>query len=643
MRKWIVFTLLAAALALAFPVAAQDVVPRFEEDDCPFTIPSGEDPRCGYLVVPENRADPNSGTIRLAVAIFKADNPNPQPDPVIYLEGGPGGSTLKTIQIGFGSTLAPFNADRDVIAFDQRGVGLSQPALDCPETAELAYDTLDEHLSVDEDVNMFADAVRACGARLTGEGVNLQAYNTAESAADVNDLRQVLGYDQLNLFGISYGTRLALTIMRDFPQAVRSAIIDSVVPLQASGFGPANTAQRALSELFSACENDAACAEMYPNLEAVFYETVDELNTAPVTITIPNLRTGGSIDALVTGDDFVGLVFQAMYIDTMIQDLPDYIYTAAKGDVSPFSTVLLLQLYQLDFISYGMYYAVNCNEEYPFDTVETIQSTLDSVPEGLVGFARLGMIDPEQLQVCRDLGTRTPDVIENQPVISDIPTLVMSGQFDPITPPDYGQQAAATLSSSFFYEFPGLTHGVVPADRCPTQMALAFLDDPTTAPDASCIASLPAPEFVIGSLGASSAPLEVALIPFEDTTFGIRGLKPQGWQDVTLGTVARGEGAGDQTALVQLAVPFTTPEQVWELLKGQLGLEATPPITETRQANGLTWQLYRLDMLGLPSDLALAAGDGITYMVQMTSNRNERDALYEAVFLPVVDAFTPIG
>src|SRR5262249_18591448 len=147
-----------------------------------------------------------------------------------------GGSTLETLSLSYTSLFAPYQADRDVIAFDQRGVGRSQPALDCQELTDLTYQTLSEHISVDESVKLGADAISACGHRLKGQGINLAAYNSAESAADVNDLRQVLGYDQFDLLGISYGTRLALTIMRDFPQAAHSSIIDSVVPLQGDKF-----------------------------------------------------------------------------------------------------------------------------------------------------------------------------------------------------------------------------------------------------------------------------------------------------------------------------------------------------------------------------------------------------------------------
>ena len=641
MRKFLLMLiLLAGLLALAVPVAAQNTVPRFDATNCPFTAPEGTDPTCGYVTVPEDRSNPNGSTIRLAVAVFASDNPNPQPDPVIYLDGGPGGHTLETIQLSFSSLVEPFLPNHDVIVFDQRGVGLSQPSLDCPETVTLTYQTIDQNIPVDEDIQRYVQAVEDCGARLTRQGINLQAYTSAASAADVNDIRQVLGYDQLNLYGISYGTRLALTIMRDFPQTVRSTIIDSVVPLQSSGFYPGQTAERALNEVFNACAADSACDSLYPNLKTVFYNTVDQLDATPAILTIPNPQGGGTINAVVNGADYVGLVFQSMYISSLIEQLPDAMYAASQGDLSFFSNVLLLQLVQLNLISEGMYYAVNCNEEYSFDTADTIQADLQSLPKELVGFAREGLIDPAALQLCQALGARTPDPIENQPVVSDIPTLVMSGQFDPITPPDYGREAASTLSHSFFFEFPGLTHGVTPADQCPLSIALAFLDNPTTEPDSSCIANMPAPDFALSSPAANQS-VSVNMVPFTDADQGFSSVQPEGWNKVTIGTFVRGQSASDQTLLQQLAIPGVSAESVLTLLKTQYGWADIPSSIGTHQANGLTWNLYQFTYLGFPADLAVAEGAGHTYLVLLLSNRNEHEGMYNAVFLPVIDAFTP--
>lgn len=646
MKRFVMFALAALVLAASFSAAAQDTtVPRFEPRACMFQVPAGQDPDCGYLIVPEDRRDPAGATIKIAVAVFKSTNPNPPPDAMIYLDGGPGGGTLGSISLAYDSLFAPYQTDRDVIAFDQRGVGLSQPALDCPELIDLTYETLDKRLTIDKAVQLWTDAISACGARLQREGIDLTAYNSAENAADVNDLRQELGYQQLDLLGISYGTRLALTIMRDFPHTVRSTILDSVAPPQRDKFEDVLSAERAFNTLFDACATDPACNAAYPDLGQVFYDTAAQLDASPARLSVPDLRSAGqSINAVVNGTVFVSLTFQAMYIQDFIAQLPQAIYAARDGDLSAFAPLLFLQLYQLNQIAEGMFYAVNCNEEFTFDTAEDIQAILAQAPPGLVNFARNSLIDPAQLTVCQNFGAGTPDPIENEAVVSDIPTLVLSGEFDPITPPAFGAEAAETLSNSYVYEFPGLSHGVTPSNTCTQGIAAAFFNDPTTAPDTSCIASLPGMVFETpGGVVANTQIAAVTLVPFSDEQFGFSGLKPEGWNDIQIGTVARGEGFNDQTALVQLAAPLVSADQLMTLLAGQFGLGDTPESSGTREANGLTWTLYQFELLGYPSDLALAESNGTTYMIQMTSSAAERAALYEQVFLPVIDGLVPMA
>jgi pimeloyl-ACP methyl ester carboxylesterase len=494
MMRIFITTLLSLLLIVTLlPAAAQETIPRWEPlDRCPFDPPGGTDPRCGYLVVPEDRLDPaTTQAIRIAVAVFPARSDTPAPDPVIYLDGGPGGATLANSPFLWGSLYGPLNRDRDVILFDQRGVGLSEPALTCPEMTDFSYDLLDVVLPVEEYVGRYRDAVIACGDRLRAEGINLAAYTSAASAADVEDLRRALGYEQLNLLGISYGTRLALTLLRDHPAGVRSAIIDSVVPLQGSGFDAAQTAARAFEELFTACETSPVCAARYPDLRAVFDQLVTDLNTEPARITVASPR--GMQAALLDGDTFIGLLFIGLYADVLIPEIPTAIYAAQEGDYGFLETLYLLQLFQLDEIAWGMYMSVNCSEEYPFDTPASIESRLAQAPESIQRFARRALIDPAQLAICTAWGTRPPAPEENAPVVSDVPTLVLAGQFDPITPPTNAQAAAQSLSRSFYLEFPGLAHGVTPNGACTLSIVRAFLADPLTLPDTACIASIPQP------------------------------------------------------------------------------------------------------------------------------------------------------
>ena len=226
--------------ATAEPEPTPEPVATFEEAPCPFELPpghvEGEAVECGYLIVPEDRADPDSRDIRLAVAIFRHPDGAPEPDPIIYLEGGPGGSPLEIRASNFDAYFGPlFAANRDIILFDQRGVGFSEPTLDCPAFTELYMDLLDsnvdgEQLTAQEILDRKVEAFMACAEDLSMVA-DLSAYNTVANAADVNDLRLALGYDQVNLYGSSYGTRLALGVMRDFPEGLRSVVLDAPLSL----------------------------------------------------------------------------------------------------------------------------------------------------------------------------------------------------------------------------------------------------------------------------------------------------------------------------------------------------------------------------------------------------------------------------
>jgi len=367
-------------------------VPVFEEADCPFDLPAGQvDGRtveCGYLEVLEDRADPvgradsDSAMLRLAVAIFRHPDGDPEPDPVIYLEGGPGGSALEFASLSFGDLSAPiFAANRDLILFDQRGVGLSEPALDCPALTELSVELLDnemdgEELTYQEMDDLYLETALACGEELR-ENADLSDYNSDASAADVDDLRRALGYDQVNLWGISYGTRLALEVIRDYPEGVRSVVLDSVVPpdVDTEVEGPANVA-RALDLLFASCAADEACNAAYPDLRAVFFDIVDRLNESPAAFPVTDALTGEVYDAIMNGDDMLGLLAQSLYQTDIIPMLPQIIYDASEGSYELLARIAGSLLAVREGMSDGMQYSVQCNEEVSFSSATAFEAAL---------------------------------------------------------------------------------------------------------------------------------------------------------------------------------------------------------------------------------------------------------------------------
>ena len=261
---------------------------------------------CGFVLVPENRSRPEGNWIRLAVAIFKSSTVATRP-PLLLLGGGPGTVVLDTFgPIISGALAHDFTAGRDLVMFDQRGVGYSQPALNCPELGELALRTLGIHRTREQETEDQVEAAFACRDRLVASGIDLAAYNTAASAADVNDLRIALGYGQFDVWGISYGTRLALAVERDFPGAVHSLVLDSALPPSVNQVTDrAANAERAFRTLFDGCAADRACAAAYPDLETVFYDLVAEFNDTPASFFAQDPRTGTVYNVVLTGDRLV--------------------------------------------------------------------------------------------------------------------------------------------------------------------------------------------------------------------------------------------------------------------------------------------------------------------------------------------------
>jgi pimeloyl-ACP methyl ester carboxylesterase len=293
--------------------------PSFESAECQFNTPSDYKIECGYLTVPEDRSQPEGTSIRLHVAIFKSTNPNPTSDPVIHLEGGPGGSSLDSASVYLETGGDEFLATRDYVMFNQRGTRYAVPSLECPGYAELMWEMAKQGLSREAQQERETEFLLDCQNDLLDQGINLAAYNSAANAADVGDLRIALGYEQVNLYGISYGSRLALTVMRDTPDGIRSVILDSVYPPQVDLYSqtPANAA-RAFKMVFADCAAEADCNRTYPDLERTFYRVIDELNANPQRVTLSH----GSVT--IDGDNFMDLAFGALYRKDAIPLVPHY-------------------------------------------------------------------------------------------------------------------------------------------------------------------------------------------------------------------------------------------------------------------------------------------------------------------------------
>lgn len=498
-RRWMQHSLalfcglLVLAMWPAAPTQAQTV--PFTPAECPIAALEGQTIDCGYLTVAESRSNFTGRTIQLAIAIVRSPNPNKAADPAVFLAGGPGQGALDIAPI-VARLYGPVLAQRDIIFVDQRGTGYSRPRLDCPSSLMMIGGRFPIGVYQDQERSGFVqqqvDQFKACGAALRSAGIDLSAYNTVENAADLEDLRLALGYGPWNLIGGSYGTRLALTSMQYRPETIRSAVLDSVYPLQANFhtevFGSYN---RALSLLFADCAADAACNAAFPNLDQAYDDVIARFNAEPVQMPILNPETGEVLTTLpFTGVDFSLIIFQLAYSTEVITILPALITLTANGNYELMGALLgslFASQSGVSPVAAAMQVAVQCNEDAPFAEPVDFVAARDSNRRAS-SLAHSALFNEAVLEVCADWGLTASNPAENRPVVSDRPALLIAGSNDPITPPSYAASAAETLSNSTLVVYPRGGHTPSIGSPCLTGAIAAFLNDPSQSPDTSCIA-----------------------------------------------------------------------------------------------------------------------------------------------------------
>jgi pimeloyl-ACP methyl ester carboxylesterase len=469
------------------PTAAPGYVSVFEPVPCRFYKPTGFDLECGNLVVPEDRSNPDGAQVRLHVAIFRSRSKDPRPDPLIYLTGGGGGneldSTIRYLDDGNEAILDR----RDFIMYNQRGAKYAEPYLPCEGYAAFIAELVPMNLPREEAEAKEIEFVLACRDSFLDRDIDLSMYNTAVNAADLNDLRIALGYDEINIYGTSYGTRLALEVLRGYGEHIRSAIIDSVYPPNVHFYSDYwINSWDTFKRIFDACEADPGCRERYPDIENALYRVLDDLHANPRSIKY----SGSGAEITLTYDDAVFV--DAMYLFPYLSEpgmVPFVIQSASQGDFSPIESLIpwAMAVVPSDSIADGVQYSILCREETPFDSYERLVELGNLMPPQI---AR-GSVSSFNYDLCAEWGVDPADAAEKEPVVSDVPTLILSGEFDPITPPAWARLAAETLSNSYYYEFPGLGHGIMRSNRCGFRIGNQFLEDPYTEPDASCIDELP--------------------------------------------------------------------------------------------------------------------------------------------------------
>ncbi len=469
-------------------------VPYFEPAECVtdatrrLEADPDRDVECGYVVVLEDRAKPEGALVRLPTMIARTRNPDPAPDPVIYLAGGGGHNHLRYadfLQEAVGDVVLEH---RDFVHYNQRGAPLTSPELSCPGLTDFLYGLAAQPLEAEEWADRHIEFLAGCRDELEAAGIDLSMYNSAVNAADADDVRRALGYERANFYGTSYGTRLGLDLIRDHPGGVRSVILDSVYPPQANFYAESGAnLQQAFTRVFDACADDDGCAAAYPDLAATFFETIQRLDAEPEWVDTPVRRV------LVDGGIFMDAVSLFLYSPDGIERVPAVIDRAAEGDFRTLAGPVGGAITTED-IAWGMWYSMQCREEIPFESLDQAVEIGASLDPGIAahyidGFARF------HFALCEEWGLEPTDPIESSAVTSDVPALVLAGSYDPVTPPAWGASTAAALPNAFYFEFPAVGHGVMRSTDCGLSIGLQFLDNPAAEPESSCIAGMPDPDF----------------------------------------------------------------------------------------------------------------------------------------------------
>ncbi|MCH8227796.1 MAG: alpha/beta fold hydrolase [Proteobacteria bacterium] len=436
---------------------------------------------CGWLEVAENPAEPEGKTISIRVARVPATGRTAEPDPLIFFAGGPGQAATETWPIVAGG-LRKLNESRDILLIDQRGTGQSNP-LRCPNLE------LEELLAFDWDD--LAKSTRECLAALDSDP---RYYTTTIAMQDFDKVRAALGYASVNLFGVSYGTRAAQVYLRLFPARVRTMVLDSVVPQTlALVTDHAQNLDHTLYRVLKACDQDSDCHEAFPDSAQKLSELIEKLDETPVEVTVTHPTTGKPHELIFDREVMASSLRFLTYTSETQAMLPLLVYEAAtENHFERLASQMLIAATGLQqSISQGMELSVICAEDFPFFPNNSDNS------QYLMGDL---ILQASAIQC----GIWPADPVPagfHEPVRSDIPVLLLSGELDPVTPPRYAEQLLPWFPNATHLIAPGQGHSIT-GRGCLGKLVSEFIIAGSMEElDTSCIEQLQSTPYFISLTG----------------------------------------------------------------------------------------------------------------------------------------------
>lgn len=414
----------------------------------------GIEARCGTFERPLDPGDPARGSLLLRVVVVPALSLEPEPDPFVPIAGGPGQSTVDFYAAWFGA-FERVRQSRDILLVDQRGTGESAPM-----TCDIDDEVVEGRYSAEQTLRVTEE----CLERLPYDP---RFFTTSAAVTDLEAVRSELGYGPLNLYGISYGSRVAQHFARRYPDSTRSVVLDGVVPPQVPlGPGIAIESQRAIDSVFTRCETDPACSARFPQVRADFALLRERLADGPLAVDMQDPVTGAPTTLEFGSDQLSAAVRLLLYNPRTIALLPLLIDAAAAGNYAPLaSQFLLIATTVAESLAIGMHNAVMCTEDVPF-------IDWDSVDEAAIAESYLG---PLQLEAIHTMCSVWPAGILDDnlraPLATDRPVLLLSGEADPITPPEYASMAAVDLAKAWLVTGKNQGHGLAAVGCMPRVLA----------------------------------------------------------------------------------------------------------------------------------------------------------------------------
>ena len=437
---------------------------------CACTTTPSSDTIDGILNVPENRKNANSRTVNLVYKVLRAKNVNSRKAPILFLQGGPGGATLFMEKFWKNH---PLRNDRDIVLMDQRGTGASEA--NCKDLGNAFIAILRQDLDQEGEYKALRSILSDCKKTIEDKGVDLAGYKSKEIAADFEDLRKDLGYDKWNLFGGSYGSRLGLTIMRDFPKSVRSAVLTSIFAPESNLYkGSIQNFENSLYSVLERCKKSKSCNSRYPDLKTRLSKSLKKLQTEPLRFPYKGKPF------VLNSEDALLLLQQALYSRHTIANIPSLIDAFENDKIEPLIIAIEQFSLAVNTINIPMSLSVIAYEEIPFNDDTDFDRYLKQQSEIGIRSAIVG----SSAKISADWHSYRASDFENQAVVSEIPTLMASGGLDPVTPTSNAEESLKHLKNGYGIIFPDESHNIL--NPCFFEITKNFLNNPFHKPDLEC-------------------------------------------------------------------------------------------------------------------------------------------------------------